>query len=108
MSSPHTPERRHPRHPVDLVVVCASASRRVPDRAVNLSRGGACLETGAPLVVGSRHEFLFIVPDAKAQGSVAAVSAVVVWAAERTMGLSFERGAADIGVFLNRLEQPAG
>ena len=90
MSREFSPARKHPRVPVDILVIRANAPPRL-DRVRNLSRRGALVETRAALPVGSHHTFLFIMPGQTARTSVAAVDATVVWAGPSELGLSFQR-----------------
>jgi hypothetical protein len=98
-----SPARRHPRFPVQLTVVCASQLRRFPDRAVNVSRSGARIETPRPLTAGSHHQFYFIVPDLGRRFRVVDVTAHIAWAAEGAMGLSFDE-CAGISELVSTLE----
>jgi hypothetical protein len=86
----YSPPRRHKRFSVQLTVVCATQLRRFPDRAVNVSRCGARIETPRPLAAGSQHHFYFIVPDLGRRFRVVDVNAQVAWADDTAMGLSFE------------------
>jgi hypothetical protein len=99
----YSPARRHKRFSVQLTVVCATQLKRFPDRAVNVSRCGARIETPRPLAAGSQHRFYFIVPDLGRRFRVVDVNAHVAWAEEGAMGLSFDENSG-IAELVSNLE----
>ena len=107
MDAEFSPPRRFERFPVELTVVCVTQERRLADRAVNLSKGGARIETNTPLAKGTRHRFLFIVPDPKLRDTVIDVPATVAWSDGKMMGLCFERNCGGIDDYVHRLERHA-
>ena len=105
MDPDFSPIRRFERFSVELTVVCLSDTPRLPDRAFNLSAGGARIESTTPLPAGTRHRFCFIVPDARQRGAVIDVSGVVAWADHHAMGIKFEGHVGGIDDYVKRLER---
>lgn len=102
MPTEYSPARRFPRFAVDLLAIRANAPPRL-DRVVNLSRGGALLDTRAALPVGTVHTFLFIMPGRESRSVVAAVEAVVAWAGATQLGLQFRVVHEVVEQYLSRL-----
>ena len=100
-----SPARRFERHSVELSVVCGRDAQRLADRVVNLSSGGACVQTPAPLQPGTQHEFFFTVPDARFRDTVVAIPATVAWTRDNAMGLRFVGRSGGIDDYLHRLER---
>src|SRR5689334_19455359 len=100
-----SPSRRFERHAVELSVVCGSDEHRLADRVINISSGGACVQTPAPLPEGSVHEFFFTVPDARFRDTVVAIPATVAWTQRNAMGLRFEGRSGGMDDYLRRLER---
>jgi hypothetical protein len=90
---------------VELSVVCGSDAHRLADRVINISSGGACVQTPAPLPPGTQHEFYFTVPDARFRDTVVAIPATIAWTRENEMGLRFEGRSGGIDDYLHRLER---
>jgi hypothetical protein len=107
MADVFSPARRYERYSVVLSVVCRSTERTLADQVVNLSHGGACVRTPAPLPPGTKHHFAITVPDAKLRASVVDVEATVAWAAADSMGLNFAAHCDGIDDYLKRLERAA-
>ena len=105
MSDVFSPARRHERFSVALSVVCRSSERVLADQVVNLSAGGARVQTRAPLERGSRHRFAITVPDVKLRACVVDVEATVAWASADGMGLQFTKLHDGIDDYLRRLER---
>jgi hypothetical protein len=101
----YSPARRFERHAVELSVVCGDDAHRLADRVVNLSSGGACVQTPAPLPPGSLHTFFFTVPDARYRDSVVSIPATIAWTGRNAMGLRFESRSGGIDDYLKRLER---
>src|SRR5258706_814863 len=102
MSDAFSPTRRHERFSVVLSVVCKSGEPSLADQVVNLSAGGACVKTPAPLLPGTRHGFAITVPDVKLRATVVDVLAIVAWVAEHAMGLRCARYSDWIDDYLRR------
>jgi hypothetical protein len=100
-----SPARRHARHAVELSVVCGSNTGRLADRVVNVSSGGACIQTPTPLPRGSLHPFVFTVPDARFRDATVMVNGRVTWSQEHAMGIRFEGASAGIEDYVKRLER---
>lgn len=92
---------------MQLSVTCATEARRLADRVVNLSAGGARIATPTPLATGSKHRFFFIVPDAKAREAIIDVVATVAWSTLDAMGLAFDQHVGGIDDYVGRLERSA-
>lgn len=105
MSEAFSPVRRYERYSVVLSVVCKAGDRSLADQVVNLSLGGARVNTPAPLPRGTRARFAITVPDAKLRATVVEVEACVAWVDEHAMGLQFERPCDGITDYLRRLER---
>ena len=100
-----SPARRHERFSVELSIICKSKESPLADQVVNLSAGGARINTPAPLPPGTRHHFAITVPDVKLRANVVDVEATVAWAKGHAMGLSFTRHSDGIEDYLRRLER---
>src|SRR5258708_29601717 len=97
-----SPARRFERHAVGLSVVCGSDAQRLADRVVNISSGGACVQTPTPLAPGTQHDFFFTVPDARYRDTVVAIPATVAWTQRNAMGLPFEGRSGGIDDYRRR------
>jgi hypothetical protein len=100
-----SPARRFERHSVELSVVCGSDAQRLADRVINLSSGGACVQTPVPLQPGTQHEFFFTVPDARFRDTTISIPATIAWTRPNAMGLRFEGRSGGIDDYLRRLER---
>src|SRR5258706_687848 len=105
MSDAFSPTRRHERFSVVLSVVCKSGEPSLADQVVNLSAGGACVKTPAPLLPGTRHRFAITVPDVKLRATVVEVEASVASVAQHAMGLRFARHSDGIDDSRRRLKR---
>lgn len=105
MSGAFSPARRFERFSVVLSVVCRSTDRTLADQVVNLSAGGARVQTRTPLEPGTTHRFAITVPDVKLRASVVEVEATVAWARGDAMGLSFTGHHDGLDDYLRRLER---
>jgi hypothetical protein len=105
MAPEYSPTRRFDRHSVELSVVCGNDSSRLADRVVNISSGGACVQTPAPLPPGTLHQFFFTVPDARYRDTVVAIPATIAWTRQNEMGLRFEARCGGIDDYVRRLER---
>ncbi len=105
MSEQFSPARRHERFSVVLSVVCKDGERSLADQVVNLSAGGARVQTRTPLPPGTKHHFAITVPDVKLRASVVDVEATVAWVQGDAMGLQFTKHNDGIDDYLRRLER---
>ena len=105
MSTEAESSRRHERYSVLLDVTCRSSPDGIADQVVNLSAGGACIQTTHPLGPGTRHHFTMSVPDSKLRPNDVNVEATVAWTTDGAMGLRFDSLNGALDDYLRRLER---
>ena len=88
-------DRRHPRVPARARCWCETEGITLYAGVLNVSEGGLCIRTYAPLSAGSRAKVRF----ALESGGEVAAEALVVWAREeRTEGLVPGMGLRFLGI----------
>ncbi len=98
---PFSPIRQFKRYAVDLAVIRTGSSARL-ERVENLSRGGALVRSAVDLDLGSRHTFLFVLPDG-AQPTVVPMRAQIAWRTAQAAGLWFLGADPRIDGFIEAL-----
>jgi hypothetical protein len=87
------------------MVMCGADEARLADRVVDISTGGARIQTPAPLPVNTKQSFFFTVPDARFRDVVVKVPVTVVWSSGPNMGVSFDERVGGIEDYVGRLER---